>query len=49
LVEGVDTYDLLLHGVTPDAKKLENGDTLMVPSIGPQVTVTGMVRRPAIY
>jgi polysaccharide export outer membrane protein len=49
LVEEVDTYDLLLRGVTPDAKKLENGDTLMVPSIGPQVTVTGMVRRPAIY
>ena len=35
--------------MTPDAKKLENGDTLMVPPFGPQVTVTGMVRRPAIY
>ena len=49
LVEEVDAYDLLLRGVTPDAKKLENGDTLMVPPLGPQVTVTGMVRRPAIY
>jgi protein involved in polysaccharide export with SLBB domain len=29
--------------------RLENGDTLLVPSIGPQVTVDGMVRRPAIY
>ena len=48
-LEEIDAYDLLLHGVTPDAQKLENGDTLMVPSIGPQVTVTGMVRRPAIY
>src|SRR5579863_8611426 len=48
-LEEIDSYDLLLHGVSPDAKKLENGDTLMVPSIGPQVTVTGMVRRPAIY
>jgi protein involved in polysaccharide export with SLBB domain len=48
-VEEVDAPDLLLHGVTPDAKKLENGDTLMVPPLGPQVTVTGMVRRPAIY
>ena len=48
-LEEIDTYDLLLHGVSPDAKKLENGDTLMVPSVGPQVTVTGMVRRPAIY
>jgi protein involved in polysaccharide export with SLBB domain len=49
LVEEVDAYDLLLRGVTPDAKKLENGDTLMVPPLGPQVTITGMVRRPAIY
>jgi len=49
LVEEVDAYDLLLRGVTPDAKKLENGDTLLVPPLGPQVTVTGMVRRPAIY
>jgi protein involved in polysaccharide export with SLBB domain len=49
MLEQVDAYDLLLRGVTPDAKKLENGDTLMVPPIGPQVTVTGMVRRPALY
>lgn len=48
-IEQIDAYDLLLHGVTPDAKKLENGDTLMVPPIGPEVTVTGMVRRPAVY
>jgi len=48
-LEEIDAYDLLLHGVSPDAKKLENGDTLMVPPVGPQVTVTGMVRRPSIY
>jgi protein involved in polysaccharide export with SLBB domain len=48
-LEKIDAYDLLLHGVSPDAKKLENGDSLMVPPVGPQVTVTGMVRRPAIY
>jgi polysaccharide biosynthesis/export protein len=49
LLEEVDAYDLLLRGVTPGAKKLENGDTLMVSPLGPQVTITGMVRRPAIY
>jgi polysaccharide export outer membrane protein len=49
LVEEVDAYDLLLHGVRGDPSKLENGDTLLVPPIGPQVTVEGMVRRPAIY
>jgi polysaccharide export outer membrane protein len=49
LVEEVDLYDLLLHGVKSDLKRLENGDTVLVPPIGPQVTVDGMVRRPAIY
>ena len=49
LVEEVDAYDLLLHGVRSDMRRLENGDTLLVPALGPQVTVDGMVRRPAIY
>jgi len=49
LVEEVDAYDLLLHGVQSDPKRLENGDTLMVSPIGSQITVDGMVRRPAIY
>jgi polysaccharide biosynthesis/export protein len=49
LVQTVDLYDLLLHGVKSDMQRLENGDTVQVPPIGPQVTVEGMVRRPAIY
>jgi protein involved in polysaccharide export with SLBB domain len=49
VVEQVDAYDLLLHGVRSDLKRLENGDTLLVPPIGPQATVEGMVRRPAVY
>jgi protein involved in polysaccharide export with SLBB domain len=49
LVQVVDLYDLLLHGVRSDMERLENGDTVLVPPIGPQVTVEGMVRRPAIY
>src|SRR5215467_13106836 len=49
LVEEVDAYDLLLHGVRSDLRRLENGDTLLVPPMGPQVTIDGMVRRPAIY
>ena len=49
LIQEVDAYDLLLHGIRSDLKRLENGDTLMVPPMGPQVTVEGMVRRPAIY
>ncbi len=49
LVEEVDAYDLLLHGIRGDLKNLENGDTLLVPPVGPQVSVDGMVRRPAVY
>jgi polysaccharide biosynthesis/export protein len=49
LVEEVDLYDLLLHGVKSDLKRLENGDTVQVPPAGPQVTIDGMVRRPAVY
>ena len=42
-------YDLLLHGVKGDMRRLESGDTVMVPPLGPEITVEGMVRRPAIY
>jgi polysaccharide biosynthesis/export protein len=49
LVQSVDVYDLLLRGVKNDILPLQNGDTIQVPPIGPEVTVEGMVRRPAIY
>jgi protein involved in polysaccharide export with SLBB domain len=49
LIEVVDAYDLLLRGVGSDQKRLETGDSLLVPPAGPQVTLEGMVRRPAIY
>jgi polysaccharide export outer membrane protein len=49
LIQEVDAYELLLHGVGSDLKRLENGDSLLVPPLGAQVTVSGMVRRPAIY
>jgi protein involved in polysaccharide export with SLBB domain len=48
-VQDVDTYDLILHGVRSDMIGLQPGDTILVPPIGPQVTIEGMVRRPAIY
>src|ERR1700722_3085120 len=49
LLQDVDVYDLLLHGVKGDIQRLENGDTAMVPPLGSEITVEGMVRRPAIY
>jgi protein involved in polysaccharide export with SLBB domain len=49
LIREVDLYDFLLHGVRPDVEKLEAGDTILVSPVGRQVTVVGMVKRPAIY
>ena len=49
LVEDVDLYDLLLHGVQSGMQRLESGDTLLVPPIGQEITIEGMVRRPGIY
>lgn len=49
LVENIDLYDLLLHGVNAGTERLQTGDTLLVPPVGPEVTIQGMVRRPGIY
>jgi protein involved in polysaccharide export with SLBB domain len=49
LIREVDLYDFLLHGIRGDVERLEPGDTILVPAAGPQVEVTGMVKRPAIY
>ncbi len=49
LVQEVDVYDLLLHGVRSGIERLQAGDTILVPPLGPEVTVEGMVRRPAVY
>jgi protein involved in polysaccharide export with SLBB domain len=49
LVQEIDAYDLLLHGVHSELAGIQSGDTILVPPIGREVTVEGMVRRPAIY
>jgi len=49
LIREVDLYDFLLHGVRSDVDRLLSGDTILVPPVGPQVAVSGMVHRPAIY
>lgn len=49
LVEEVDLYDLMLKGVSGSEVHIESGDSILVPPAGPQVTVAGKVRRPAIY
>lgn len=49
LISEMDLYDLLLKGVRQSIEHLEPGDTILVPTTGPQVGVAGSVRRPAIY
>jgi protein involved in polysaccharide export with SLBB domain len=49
LVRRIDLYDFLLHGVRSNTDRLLPGDTILVPPVGSQVTVEGMVHRPAIY
>jgi len=49
LVGQVDLYDFLLHGIRSPDERLLPGDTVMVPPVGPQVSVGGMVHHPAIY
>ena len=49
LVREIDLYDFLLKGVRSDAERLLPGDVLMVPPVGSEVWVEGIVHHPAIY
>ena len=45
----IDLYDLLLHGGIMTDMRLQDGDRIIVPPIGPTVAVAGDVNRPGIY
>jgi protein involved in polysaccharide export with SLBB domain len=49
LIEDIDLYELMLKGVSSSVERIESSDSILVPPAGAQVTVAGMVRRPAIY
>jgi polysaccharide export outer membrane protein len=44
-----DLYDFLLRGERTHDLRVESGDTIFVPPIGPVVAITGNIKRPAIY
>ena len=44
-----DLYDLVLRGDKSKDARLENGDTIFIPAVGPQVALGGSVRHPGIY
>lgn len=45
----IDLYKFLLGGDKGADQRLQDGDTLFVPLIGPVVGIAGNVKRPAIY
>lgn len=49
VAENVDLYDFFLKGDKSRDIRLQSGDTIFVPGIGPVAGIGGNVRRPAIY
>lgn len=49
LIGSMDLYDLLLRGDASGDLRLRSGDVVFIPSVGGLVSITGEVRRPAIY
>ncbi len=49
LLRAIDLYDFLLKGDKSQDERLQSGDTIFIPVIGPVVGITGNVKRPAIY
>ncbi len=45
----IDLYDFLLGGDRQQDLRLQDGDAIFVPLVGPVVAVAGNVKRPAIY
>ncbi|MDR3734073.1 MAG: polysaccharide export protein, partial [Acidobacteriaceae bacterium] len=44
-----DLYGLLLHGDKSKDVRLESGDVIFIPNVGPQAAILGSVNTPAIY
>lgn len=49
VISTIDLYNFLLRGDTSSDTRLMPGDVVFVPQVGPMITVSGNVNRPAIY
>ena len=49
VVHTLDLYDLLLKGDTSGDARLQAGDAIFIPAVGPRVGIDGEVYRPALY
>lgn len=45
----LDLYDFLIQGDRRQDNRLQAGDVVLVPPLGPVVAISGSVKRPAIY
>jgi len=45
----IDLYRFLLEGDNSDDSRLESGDVIFVPVVGPVVSISGQIKRPAKY
>ncbi|HJR77563.1 MAG TPA: SLBB domain-containing protein [Nitrospiraceae bacterium] len=48
-VADLDLYDLLIRGDRRHDWRLQSGDVVLVPPLGPVVAISGSIKRPAIY
>ena len=48
-IASMDFYELLLKGDKSKDLRLQNGDVIFVPTVGPIVGIAGNVKRPAVY
>ncbi len=48
-VAELDLYDFLMQGDRRGDPRLQSGDVVVVPPIGPVVAISGAIKRPAIY
>ncbi len=49
LEKRLDLYDFLLKGDTQSDIRLSSGDVIFIPVSGPRISITGQIKRPAIY
>ena len=48
-IRTVDLYEFLLKGDRSQDERLQSGDTIFIPVIGPVAGIAGNIKRPAIY
>lgn len=49
VVQRLDLYDFLLRGDSSRDLRLQAGDAVFIPPVGPRVAIAGAVNRPAVY